>query len=370
MKLEKTSFKEFITLQRGYDLPISKIEEGDFPVLGSTGIIGFHNKAKIKSPGVVTGRSGTIGLVHHINMPYWPHNTSLWVRDFKGNNIKYVYYKLKTLNLKRFNGGASVPTLNRNTLDNLIISVHDKKSQDEITRILSTYDDSIDINQKRIHLLEQAARLLYREWFVYFRFPGHENVKMIDGIPEGWKRSCLKDIALVRKGKNITFEQAVDGDIPVVGGGLKPTYYNNKTNVKAPVITISASGANAGFVNLYDTDIWASDCSYIDKKATKFIYYLYLNLKYLQKNISGFQVGAAQPHVYPKDLSRLRIIKPSEAMCKNFEELVKLKFDLIRYLKVQNQKLAQARDLLLARLMSGKIDVSEINNKIPREAKI
>ena len=164
-------------------------------------------------------------------------------------------------------------------------------------------------------------------------------------------------IAKVKKGRNITFEQAVEGDIPVVGGGLEPTYYHNKANVSAPVITISASGANAGFVNLYDTDIWASDCSYIDKNSTKYIYYLYLRLKSLQTSIFGLQVGAAQPHVYPKDLNRLRILIAPDDLCKQFEHLVTPIFTLIMNLKLQNQKLAQARDLLLPRLMSGKIEV-------------
>lgn len=149
----------------------------------------------------------------------------------------------------------------------------------------------------------------------------------------------------------------MEGDIPVVGGGLEPTYYHNKANVSAPVITISASGANAGFVNLYDTDIWVSDCSYIDKNSTKYIYYLYLRLKSLQTSIFGLQVGAAQPHVYPKDLNRLRVLIAPDDLCRQFERLVTPIFDLIRTLKSENQKLAQARDLLLPRLMSGKIEV-------------
>src|SRR3990167_1033434 len=256
------------------------------------------------------------------------------------------------------------------------VLVPDVVKQKEISSIIENYSQLIDNNRKRIQLLEESARLLFREWFVYFRFPlrlrsgqaGHEKVhpvrksdsngvKIVDGMPEGWKKGLLEDITIIRKGKNITFEQALEGDIPVVGGGLEPTYYHNKANVSAPVITISASGANAGYVNLYNTDIWASDCSYIDKISTKYIYSLYLRLKSLQTSIFGMQVGAAQPHVYPKDLNRLRILIAPDDLCKQFEHLVTPIFTLIMNLKLQNQKLAQARDLLLPRLMSGKIEV-------------
>lgn len=229
--------------------------------------------------------------------------------------------------------------------------------QKNIANIYFVYTDLIDTNRRRIQLLEESARLLFREWFVYFRFPGHEKVKTVDGVPVEWKKGLLEDIATVKKGRNITFELAVEGDIPVVGGGLEPTYYHNKANVSAPVITISASGANAGYVNIYDTDIWASDCSYIDKNSTKYIYTLYLRLKSLQTAIFGFQVGAAQPHVYPRDLNRLKLLIAPDDLCAQFEQLVTPIFNLIKHLKSQNQKLAQARDLLLPRLMSGAIEV-------------
>ncbi len=127
--------------------------------------------------------------------------------------------------------------------------------------------------------------------------------------------------------------------------------------MSAPVITISASGANAGYVNLYNTDIWASDCSYIDKISTNHFYYLYLRLKSLQTAILGLQVGAAQPHVYSRDVNRLSLLIAPNDLCAQFEQQVKPIFNLIKNLKLENQKLAQARDLLLPRLMNGTIQV-------------
>ena len=291
----------------------------------------------------------------------------------KTNQIDYLYYLLKyqSIKIQRLGTGAVYDAIKKSDLENILLDVfEDPNSQFQVGSLLVLYDDLIGTNRRRIQLLEEAARLLFREWFVYFRFPGYEKVKIVDGVPEGWVKGLLEDSAIVKKGKNITFEHAVEGDIPVVGGGLGPTYYHNKANVSAPVITISASGANAGYVNMYDTDIWASDCSYIDKNSTKYVYSLYLKLKSLQTTIFGFQVGVAQPHVYPRDLNRLKLLIAPDDLCMQFEQLVTPIFNLIKNLKLENQKLAQARDLLLPRLMSGEIEVSESNIEISKEAEI
>ena len=206
-------------------------------------------------------------------------------------------------------------------------------------------------------MLEQAARLLYREWFVHFRFPGHEHVTITDGVPKGWEVKTLGDVVEIKRGKYMTRALANNGDIPVVAGGLKPAYFHDVANVAGPVITVSASGANAGFVNLYHEDIWASDCSYIDVDSTDFIYYFYLLLESRQREIFGLQRGAAQPHIYPKDLMRLRFICAPHRIISFFEEEVSTSFGLVKNLASQNALLAHARDLLLPRLMNGEVVV-------------
>ena len=194
MNWYECEFRDFITLQRGFDLPKLKMKEGEIPVLGSNCIIGYHNEPRVHPPGVITGRSGTLGVVQYVDEPYWPHNTALWVKDFKGNDPRFVYYKLKTLNLEMFSSGASIPTLNRNNLDNLIVSIPEVEQQKRIASILSAYDDLIENNLRRIKLLEESARLLYKEWFVYLRFPGYEHTRIIDGVPEGWERKRVPEI--------------------------------------------------------------------------------------------------------------------------------------------------------------------------------
>ena len=177
------------TLKRGYDLPSSKREEGTVPIVSSSGVTGVHNVAKIEGPGVVTGRYGTLGEVFFINEDYWPLNTALYVQDFKGNNPRFTAYFLKSILTAISSDKAAVPGVNRNDLHARRIRVtRDPSQQTEIASILSAYDDLIENNRRRIQLLEQAARLLYKEWFVRLRFPGHEHVKVRDGVPEGWER--------------------------------------------------------------------------------------------------------------------------------------------------------------------------------------
>ncbi|MGF1614693.1 MAG: restriction endonuclease subunit S [Gammaproteobacteria bacterium] len=178
-----------------------------------------------------------------------------------------------------------------------------------------------------------------------------------DGVPEGWERSNVEEIATILKGKNITKDTIEEGNVPVVAGGLKPAYYHNAANASGPVITVSASGANAGHVALYHQDIWASDCSYLSSSDNPEIWFLYLAMKSRQAEISGMQQGAAQPHVYPKHLKRVSLLNPPSTLRKLFHETVEASFLQIANLEKQIEKLAKARDLLLPKLMNGEVAV-------------
>ena len=253
--------------------------------------------------------------------------------------------------------GTSYPAVDTDTILRGEIPNFSYDIQHKIASILSAYDSLIENNRRRIQLLEHSARLLYREWFIYLRFPGHEHVRIIDGVPEGWEKKSLGGIIEIKKGKNITKETVINGKVPVVAGGLNPAYFHNKPNTTGPVITISASGANAGYVNIYHEDIWASDCSYISEKSTEHIYYYYSLLKSKQKEIFGLQKGTAQPHVYPKDLMRLSVVSPPDKILGYFSDTTSHAFIMIKNLITQNKSLIQARDILLPRLMNGEITV-------------
>jgi len=183
------TLQDLVFFQRGYDITKAQQNLGDVPVVSSSGVNSYHSEAKVDGPGVVIGRKGSLGTVHYVDGPYWPHDTTLWSKDLRGNHPRFVYYFLNTLELERYDVGSSNPTLNRNHIHGLDIAIPTPVIQEKIADVLSIYDDLIENNRRRIQLLEQAARMLYKEWFVHLRFPGHEHVKITNGVPEGWGKT-------------------------------------------------------------------------------------------------------------------------------------------------------------------------------------
>lgn len=279
------------------------------------------------------------------------------------NNIdaKFLYYMMLSKNFYMKADsvaiGAAQRTITLNSLRNIEVDVPKIETQRRIADILSTYDDLIENNQKQIKLLEEAAQRLYKEWFVDLRFPGYEQTKIIDGVPEGWKKGCLGDIAEFKRGKTITKTIAIDGNIPVVAGGTEPAYYHNIANTKAPVITVSASGANAGFVRMYHKDVFASDCSFADINTTEYLPFVYCFMINNKAQLEILQKGSAQPHVYAKDINAIMLNIPNENIIYSFCEITKIFFDKVKILEQSTRNLKQARDRLLPKLMSGEIEV-------------
>ena len=203
---------DVITLKRGHDLPEKNRQPGNVPVVSSSGITGYHNAPKAEPPGVVTGRYGTLGEVFFVEEPYWPLNTALYVIDFKENDPRFVAYLLRNTLRNYQSEKAAVPGVNRNVLHTLPVRAPGLSDQTTIATILSAYDDLIENNRRRIELLEESARLLYREWFIHFRFPGHERVEMIDGIPDGWTKRHIAELADVFRGKSYKSSELVESN--------------------------------------------------------------------------------------------------------------------------------------------------------------
>lgn len=262
-------------------------------------------------------------------------------------------------------GAASQANVSPTQVESVSIPLPKIGTQRKIASILSAYDDLIENNTRRIAILEETAQSIYREWFVNFRFPGHENVKLVDSplgpIPEGWQIMDLGESVEIRRGKNITRKTVVLGSVPVVAGGINPSCYHNESNTGSPVITVSASGANAGYVSLYHKPVWASDCSFIDPEISPNVFYLYSIFQDRRIEITGLQRGAAQPHVYPKDLMRLKVLDVPESLVSSFESDVTPCFRLIGNLLQRNDNLRTTRDLLLPKLISGKLDVEDLD---------
>jgi type I restriction enzyme S subunit len=163
-----------------------------------------------------------------------------------------------------------------------------------------------------------------------------------------------------KRGKNLLSKDAILGEVPVIAGGLSPSTYHNVSNTQAPVVTISASGANAGFVNLWTVPVWSSDSSFIDYEMTNNVYFWYVMLKKRQREIYASQTGSAQPHIYPAHISVMPTSKLNEDDINRYTDQVTPLFERMGNNLLENHKLQLIRDALLPKLMSGEIDVSEV----------
>ena len=163
---KKCTLGDAITLQRGHDLPKSKMIKGQVPVAGSNGIIGYHNEATTKAPGITIGRSGNLGNAYFFKEDFWAHNTTLYVKDFKGNDKVFIYYLLKKFDFKHFNVGSAVPTLNRNHIHPIDIVLPPLPEQKAIASVFSSLDDKIDFLHRQNNTLESMAETLFRQWFI------------------------------------------------------------------------------------------------------------------------------------------------------------------------------------------------------------
>lgn len=208
---------DVLTLKRGHDLPEHFRQDGDVPVVSSSGITGCHKEAKAKAPGVVTGRYGTLGEVFYLEQDYWPLNTALYVVDFKGNDPRFSAYFLKNVLKDYQSDKAAVPGVDRNVLHEIKVRAPDFTIQLRISAFLSSYDDLIKNNRRRMALLEESARLLYREWFVRLRFPGHEHTRIVDGVPEVWERAPFEDALVLQRGFDLPTQARQDGKVPIFG---------------------------------------------------------------------------------------------------------------------------------------------------------
>lgn len=257
---------------------------------------------------------------------------------------------------------VGVPALARATSTFRLIDIKLPPLDDQrrIASILSSLDRKIELNNKINADLEEMAQAIFKNWFVDFEpFKGGKFVDSELGmIPEGWKVGLLGELCNFKRGKNLLTKNAIDEGVPVVAGGLEPSCYHNIANTGAPVITVSGSGANAGFMRMYHVPVWASDCSFIDISCENF-FFVYCFLKVNSKLLKHAQTGAVQPHVKPSDIHDFELVIPDEESIYDFQDKVKPFFDRIASLQKENSRLSSLRDTLLPRLMSGELEVPE-----------
>lgn len=174
-------------LQRGFDLPAEKIIPGVYPVMMSNGIGAYHNEYKVKGPGVVTGRSGTIGNLQYVESAFWPHNTTLWVTRFYGNHPKFIYYLYEKIDLKRYKAGSGVPTLNRNDVhDTMVFFPASRKEQELISAVLTYLDNLITLHQRKrqwLKWLDEGGEGTHHDIdILVFKFADDMKISVLCGV--------------------------------------------------------------------------------------------------------------------------------------------------------------------------------------------
>ena len=317
---------------------------------------------------------GTIGIPYIIKKKdcfYFKDGNLTWFRDFReGLNSKYLYYWIKssegTGTLYNTTIGSSQKALTISALKNIKVSLPPRSVQDKIVEVVSAYDDLIENNQKQIKLLEEAAQRLYKEWFVDLRFPGHENTKIVDGVPEGWNEKTLSQVANVIMGqspksefynsekKGLPFHQGVGSyGVRFVMDDIYSTSYTRIAepnsilfSVRAPVgrlnITKNKVVIGRGLAAINQTD-----------GCQSYLYYLLKN-KFFKDNIVGN--GSIFASVSKDELLNQKFLIPERNLMMQFEKIVSQMDKQIENLDSKNKKLIEARDRLLPKLMSGEVE--------------
>lgn len=370
----KTTLFDLVEFQRGFDITKAEQSTGNVPIISSSGISSFHNKAKCSGPGIITGRKGTLGKVFYYSGNYWPHDTTLWVKDYKSNYPKYCFYFLNLMRFETYDTGASNPTLNRNHIHKLKIpTIPPFPIQKKIAAVLSAYDDLIETNERRIQVLETMAEELYKEWFVRLRFPGYESTKIVKGVPEGWEVKNLSEIA------DITYGFPFEGSrfnsngigIPIIRirnipesktSDFTDEVVNEKYKVYRGDLLIGMDGE-------FHINHWFSETAYlvqrscrIKAKNEKYRGYLAKAIVAPIKHFESYLQGATVGHLGAKHLNSINILIPGNAI-----DIGKLNIflDIRINLESINRLLKTARDRLLSRLVSRKIDLTDLDIQFP-----
>jgi type I restriction enzyme S subunit len=407
---------DFIDLKRGYDLPKKSRSAGPIPLVSSAGVSDQHSEAKVRGPGVVTGRYGTIGDVFYIEEDFWPLNTTLYVRDFKGNDPRFTYYFLKTIDYLQYSDKAAVPGVNRNHLHMAEISV--PKSVDEqrrIASVLSCLDDKIEANDTINQTLEQMAQAIFKSWFVDFEpvkakiaaleaggsaedallgamqaisgkgeaeltrlqaeqpeqyaelrataelFPAAMQDSELGEIPEGWEPAPLSELFELHRGFDLPQKSREEGPYEVyAAGGLHGTHSQYK--MEPPGIITGRSGV-IGNVYLSLKKYWPLNTTlYVRQFRSCGPYYAYHLLKTL--DLKTLNSGSAVPSLNRNFVHSISVINPGSTVLNKFESLSSSLFEQVVQNIDQNELLSTLRDTLLPKLLSGELSVSTAEDQL------
>jgi type I restriction enzyme, S subunit len=371
MKMNKVRLGDMLTFQRGYDLTHSQMENGKIPVVGSSEIIGWHNKANVKAPALLIGRSGTVGRPQYYETDIWAHNTTLFVSDYHDNDPKFCFYFLKKLNLEDYANSSGVPTLNRNSIHPLIVNFPDRPTQTAIVCILSSFDDKIELNNKINNELENLAKTIYDYWFVQNKNKKWEKVKLqkigvnvIRGVTynkNDIKTANDKNVVGILRATNINGNIIDLDDLVYIDKSLISE--NQKLQLFDILITMSSgSKEHVGKNGLFCFDnanvAFGAFCSKIDvEEEYKFYIYEHFQSEKFKNYVKSCCLGTNINNLNNEIIKDISITMPPTPILQKFNKTVSPIFSDIIKNQQENACLVQLRDFLLPLLMNGQVKV-------------
>lgn len=401
---KEVSLGDFVRLQRGHDLTAAEQIPGGVPVMGSAGANGTHSLAKAPGPGVVIGRSGaSIGRVHYTEVDYWPHNTCLYVTDFLGNSPRFAYYLLSTLNLAGYNSGSAQPSLNRNFIYTMKLRVPGREEQDRIVEALQALDDRIGLLRQANTTLESIAQTLFKSWFIDFDpvrakaegcepegmdaataalFPGEFEESALGLIPKGWCVGSFGDLAQLSKGTlnplNHPSQEFEHYSLPAFDADQRPVFElgegikSNKTRVPADAVLQSKLNPHIPRVWLPFEPGDSAICSTeflpwrATNQATREAVYCLLTSAAFGSAVRTLVTGTSNSHqrVKGEQVAALAVCVAPAPVYRAFSIYAKPLLERVGENRQHAMTLAEIRDALLPRLISGQLRIPEAREQL------
>jgi type I restriction enzyme S subunit len=396
-----TELGNVITLQRGFDLPADERKPGSVPIVSSSGIFGRHSEARVKAPGVVTGRYGTIGQVFFVEKDFWPLNTTLFVKDFKGNDPLFVSYLLRTIDFASCSDKSSVPGVNRNHLHGLKVLVPGVAEQKAIAKILGALDDKIELNRRMNETLEAMARAIFKSWFVDFDpvrakmegrwkrgqslpglpahlfdlFPDSFQDSPLGKIPKGWRVGTVGEEFTLTMGQSppgSTYNELGEGTPFFQGradfGFRFPTervYCTAATRFASAGDTLVSVRAPVGDINMAAVKCAIGRGVAALRHKTGSRSFTYYAMKNLQDEFGSFEAeGTVFGSISKEGFAGIPWVAPPVSLIERFESIA-FPFDqAIENAEDESKTLAAIRDALLPKLISGEIRVGVNEDRV------
>ena len=390
MKFNRYALSDLATIKYGKNQKKVLSESGNIPIYGTGGLMGYATTALYDKPSVLIGRKGTIGKVKYVEHPFWTVDTLFYT--IVNTDIvlpKYLYYVMSLIDLNNYNEGTTIPSLRTETLNRLEFDIPSLVEQETILSCLNPIDEKIALNNAINNNLEQQAVLLFKKWFIEFDNSSKNMLETRFGlVPESFKLLKNGELPLV------VTDYVANGSFASLKANVtlyqEPNYayFIRNTDLKSGTFEVFVDEHSYNFLSkstLYGGEIIISNvgnvgsvflCPKLDKPMTlgnniimlrpeqeNLRYYLYIWFKWLygQSLIQGIKGGSAQPKFNKTDFKNLPIFLPPDDLLEQFHQIVKPMFELIDENNTENQALTRTRDTLLPKLMSGELDVSDID---------